>query len=88
MRREKEEGGKMSHWEHENGFYQTAPFDRLAKALAQYEIMKVAMGVAGDIVEVGVHKGCSLIRLLTYRDLLGGALARRVYGFDMFGAFP
>ena len=75
-------------WDYENGFYLTSPRGRLGKALAQYEIFKQITGLPGSVMEFGVYKGTSLVRLLTYRHLLETAESRPVVGFDAFGQFP
>ena len=74
-------------FEFENGFYLTSHPSRLAKLLAQFELFKLTAELAGDIVECGVFKGASLVRLITYRNLLLGT-TKKVIGFDTFGAFP
>lgn len=75
-------------WEYENGFYLTSKQDRIAKALAQYELYKDILNLPGEVVECGVFKGASLIRWLTYRNMLETQCARTVIGFDAFGKFP
>ena len=40
------------------------------------------------IIECGVFKGISLIRFLTFRDLLKKTSQKKVIGFDAFGKFP
>jgi hypothetical protein len=74
-------------WDYENGFYLTSHPSRLAKALAQYELYKMILKIPGDVVECGVYKGASLIRWLTYREILEGAEKRRIIGFDTFDGF-
>lgn len=39
-------------------------------------------------MEFGVYKGCSLVRLISFRDLLETPSTRKVVGFDAFGKFP
>jgi len=75
-------------WHYENGFYLTGSTTRLAKAIAHWELYKKIQNVPGDIVECGVYKGASLVRFLTYRDLLESQYSRKVIGFDTFGKFP
>lgn len=75
-------------WDYENGFYWFSHPTRLGKALAQYEIYKLIVDVPGDILELGVYKGASLIRLATYRRILENDFSRKIVGFDMFGKFP
>jgi hypothetical protein len=43
---------------------------RTLKLLDHYEIYKKILRIKGEIVEFGVFKGTSLIRFLTFRDLL------------------
>jgi len=75
-------------WDYENGFYWFSHPTRLGKALAQYEIYKLVLNIPGDIFELGVYKGASLIRLATYRRILENDFSRKIVGFDMFGDFP
>ncbi len=74
-------------WEIENNFYLRSDASRLKKAVCHYEVFKKTIKVPGSIVECGVFKGTSLIRLLTYRDLLQQK-SKKIYGFDSFGKFP
>lgn len=73
-------------WDYENGFYLSADIGRLSKALAQWELFKTIP--RGDIVEVGVFKGASLMRIAEYRRAKDGNDYRRILGFDAFGFFP
>jgi len=57
-------------FEYENGFYLTSETTRIAKLLAQYELYKKIVHLPGDVIECGVFKGASLIRLATFRDTL------------------
>lgn len=75
-------------WDYENGFYWFSHPTRMGKALAQYEIYKLIVNIPGDIFELGVYKGASLIRLATYRRILENDYSRKIIGFDMFGKFP
>jgi len=75
-------------WDAENIFYLKSQTERISKLLYQYELYKKIIDVPGDVVECGVYKGVSLIRLLTFRDILENYNARKVYGFDIFGKFP
>ena len=59
----------MNPWQYENLFYLTSD-KRILKLLDHYEIYKKILKVKGDIVECGVFKGASLIRFLTFRDLI------------------
>src|SRR5690606_29764873 len=46
------------------------------------------LDLPGDILEFGVYKGTSLVRLLSFRNLLESENSRKVFGFDIFGKFP
>jgi len=78
----------MDTWKYENLFYLTSKKSRLLKLIDQYEIYKKILNVKGDIVECGVFKGASLIRLATFRDLIEDSQKRKILGFDSFGKFP
>ena len=78
----------MSPWKYENLFYLTSDKKRILKLLDHYEIYKKILNVKGDIIECGVFKGASLIRFLTFRDLIERQNKRKVIGFDAFGKFP
>ncbi|SDT91669.1 Macrocin-O-methyltransferase (TylF) [Stappia sp. ES.058] len=75
-------------WDHENGYNWFAPPNRMAKALAQYEIYKTIVGLPGDVLEFGVFKAASFIRFATFRRVLENDDARALIGFDAFGVFP
>jgi hypothetical protein len=75
-------------WDHENGFYWFSDPRRIHKLLAHWDLYRSIAGLPGDIVECGVYKGASLVRWATFRDALEAARARRIVGFDAFGAFP
>lgn len=75
-------------YNYENGFYITSDKSRMGKILAHYELYKMICDLPGDVVETGVFKGASLIRWLTFRDLLENENSRKVIGFDTFGHFP
>lgn len=75
-------------WDYENGFYLTSPVSRIAKSLAHYEIYKKIINLPGHIVECGVFKGASLIRLATFRSMYENESSRKIIGFDAFGLFP
>ena len=75
-------------FDHENGFYLTCKPNRLAKVLAHYELYKMSLGLPGHIVECGVFKGVSFVRWAMFRELYENAWARKLIGFDTFGAFP
>ena len=75
-------------WDYENGFYLTGHPMRLPKVLAQYELYKRIVGLPGHVVECGVYKGASFIRLATFRQVLESTYSRKLIGFDAFGKFP
>jgi Macrocin-O-methyltransferase (TylF) len=75
-------------FEYENGFYWTSPLSRIGKLLGQYELYKRITALPGEVVECGVYKGASLLRLLSFRELLEAPDSRKVIAFDAFGRFP
>jgi uncharacterized protein (UPF0297 family) len=77
-----------SPFEYENGFHLTGDNSRIGKLLAHYELYKKIIGLPGHIFEFGVHKGNSLIRFATFRELLESSHSRKIIGFDTFDDFP
>jgi hypothetical protein len=75
-------------WDYENGFYLTCETNRIGKFLSHLEIYKKIINLPGDVLEFGVYKGTSMVRLLSFRDLLENNYSRKVIGFDIFGKFP
>jgi hypothetical protein len=75
-------------YEYENGFYLTCDTGRIGKFINHLEIYKKIILLPGDVVEFGVFKGASFVRLLSFRDLLENSTSRKIYGFDAFGEFP
>jgi hypothetical protein len=75
-------------WEYENGFYLTCPTSRIGKLMSHLEIYRRITDLPGDVLEFGVYKGTSLVRLLSFRHLLENDFSRKVVGFDAFGKFP
>ena len=75
-------------WDYENGFYLTSHVTRLAKMLAHYELYKSIVCLPGHVVECGVYKGASFLRLATFREVLESPHSRKIIGFDAFGRFP
>lgn len=73
---------------YENGFYLTSKPYRMGNMLAHYELYKKILNLPGDVVELGVFKGGSMIQWGTFRELLENENSRRLIGFDMFGEFP
>lgn len=75
-------------WNYENGFYHTSDINRIGKLLSQFDIYNKIINKPGDILEFGVYKGCSIIRLLSFRHFLENSFSRKIYGFDTFDKFP
>jgi hypothetical protein len=75
-------------WRHENGFYLTSSPERTAKILSHWSLYQKSLEVPGEIVECGVFKGASLIRLATFRHITSIPFSKKVIGFDTFGEFP
>jgi len=75
-------------WDYENAFFWFSHPSRINKTLAHYELYKSIVDLPGDIFELGVYKGCSLVRLATFRNLLENDFSRKIVGFDAFGKFP
>ena len=75
-------------WEAENIYHLKTNISRISKLIYQYEIYKKIKNVPGDVLEFGVFKGVSLVRLLTYRSILENNFSRKVIGFDTFNSFP
>lgn len=75
-------------WNHENAFYWFSHPTRINKMLAHYELYKSIIALPGHVVELGVYKGASLIRLATFRNALENDFSRQIIGFDAFGKFP
>ena len=73
---------------YENGFYLTAPINRISKFATHMELFRNVSHIAGDIVECGVFKGASLSRLIKFRAMFENAFSRKVIAFDTFGEFP
>ena len=78
----------MDIWDIENKFYWHSDVTRVQKSIAQYEIYKKIINIPGALLELGVYKGCSLIRFAIFRKILENCYSRRFYGFDTFGKFP
>ena len=74
-------------WQSENIYHLKTDISRISKLIYHYEIFKKISGIPGDIVEMGVFKGISLIRFATYRAILENNFSRTIYGFDDFGEF-
>jgi hypothetical protein len=75
-------------WDYENGYYLTCETSRIGKFLNHLEIYKKILELPGDVLEFGVYKGSSILRVLSFRELLENSFSRKVVGFDIFGKFP
>ncbi len=75
-------------WDYENGFHLTSDITRIGKIVAHYELYRMITGLPGHVLELGVFKGCSLLRFATFREMLESPRSRKIIGFDAFGAFP
>jgi len=78
----------LENWQAENSFYQNSDTSRISKLIYQYEIYKMIKNLPGDVLEFGVFKGSSLIKFLTFREILENSFSRKFYAFDAFGKFP
>lgn len=75
-------------FDYENGFYLTSETYRMGNIMAHYELYKKILELPGDVIELGVFKGSSLIQFATFRELLENEKSRKIVGFDIFGEFP
>jgi hypothetical protein len=75
-------------WDCENGYFWFSHPSRMFKFLAHYELYSMITNIPGDVFELGVFKGASLIRWATFRQALETQDSRRIVGFDAFGKFP
>lgn len=73
---------------YENGFYLTSQPYRMGNILSHYELYKMITNIPGEVLELGVFKGGSLIQWATFRELLENENSRKIIGFDIFGRFP
>lgn len=61
----------------------------ITKLLARYEIFKQQLDVNGSVVEIGVHRGTSLLAWAHFSAILEPVnYLRKVIGFDTFTGFP
>ena len=74
--------------DYENGFYWYSNPSRLAKLCVHYELYKLIVDLPGDVIETGVFKASTLIRLATFRHFFEVPASRAIYAFDAFGSFP
>jgi hypothetical protein len=79
-----------NNWINENNFIWNSDVSRLKKFIHQYEIFKITKNLSGSVVECGVFKGNSLIRLLTYNSIFDDKIShkKKFFGFDTFSKFP
>ena len=75
-------------WDYENGWHWFSHPSRMMKFLAHYELYRDITGLPGDVLELGVFKGASLVRWAAFRHALETQDSRRIVGFDAFGKFP
>jgi len=75
-------------WDWENGYFWFTHPSRINKFLAHYELYQMILNLPGDVVEMGVFKGASMVRWATFRQLLENSYSRRIIGFDTFAEFP
>ncbi|HBL46023.1 MAG TPA: dTDP-6-deoxy-L-hexose 3-O-methyltransferase, partial [Planctomycetaceae bacterium] len=61
----------------------------ITKLLARYEIFRQQLEVNGSIVELGVHRGASLMAWAQFSAILEPVnYLRKIIGFDTFEGFP
>ncbi len=76
----------------ENNFWHQTEYWRIEKFLAQFEIASKAPLKDGDIIEFGVFKGTSLIRLTHYYRFFSNKFniknQSEIHAFDSFSDFP
>lgn len=75
-------------FDYENGFYLTSEPYRMGNIISHYELYKMILNIPGDVIELGVFKGGSIIQFATFRELLENERSRKIIGFDIFGEFP
>ena len=71
-------------FDYENNFYLSCDNSRIGKLIAHYELLKLSSNIPGCIIECGVFKGISLIRLATFLKLLKRS-NKKIIAFDTFG---
>jgi len=60
----------------------------LKKFLAHYDFFKMVIDLPGDIVELGVYRGCSLMSWANFLEIRNmGDRQKQVFGFDNFEGF-
>ncbi|MAC51604.1 MAG: dTDP-6-deoxy-L-hexose 3-O-methyltransferase, partial [Gimesia sp.] len=61
----------------------------ITKLLARYEIFQQQLEVNGSVVELGVHRGASLMAWAQFSAILEPVnYLRKIIGFDTFEGFP
>ena len=75
---------ELKCFDYENGFYLTSDVYRIGNLMAHYELYKKIIDIPGDIIELGVFKGGSIIQFATFRELLENENSRKIIGFDVF----
>ena len=73
-------------FDYENNFYLSCDNSRIGKILTHYELLKLSSNIPGCVIECGVFKGISLIRLATFLKLLKSN--KKIIAFDAFGKHP
>ena len=79
---------KKNEWDYENAFYWLSDPSRINKIITHYELYKSISKLPGDVLELGVYKGNSILRLATFRNTLENDFSRKIIGFDTFDSFP
>jgi hypothetical protein len=70
-------------------FTKYASRQSLTKLMARYELFKLQLETNGSIVEVGVHRGASLMAWAQFSAILEPVnYLRKIVGFDTFEGFP
>ena len=72
----------QSMYDSETDFNLQMNTERISKLLIHYEIFKKIIKVKGDIVECGIFKGTSFVRLGVLRELFKKKC--KLIGFDVF----
>lgn len=75
-------------YEYENAFNLTYDIKRLSNIVSHWEIYKKILDLPGDVIELGVFKGESFLRLASFRNMLENEYSRKIIGFDVFDEFP
>lgn len=75
-------------WDAFNHLMTCSDVERIRKVLARHEFFKMSLEIPGDIVECGVFKGSGLLLWVKLLRIYCPASAKRVIGFDTFGATP